>query len=84
MASTFVNDKFSQAFFGSPSNTDYFLDVNRLEGDELIETKPVFSGCDAHSFEDLNAWLGKLVIKAGSAIKQPTWIKAEIDFEGLK
>jgi ABC-type lipoprotein export system ATPase subunit len=77
-------DKFSQAFFGSCSNTEYFLDTNRLEGEDLIEAKPVFSGCDAHSFEDLTAWLGKQVIKDGEIIKQPTWIKAEIDFEGLR
>jgi len=77
-------DKFSQAFFGSSVNTEHFLDVNRLEGNDLIEAKPVFSGCDAHSFEDLSDWLGKQVLKDGEMIKQSTWIKAEIDFEGLR
>jgi ABC-type lipoprotein export system ATPase subunit len=77
-------DKFSQGFFGNSNNTEHFLDKDRLEGDEGIEAKPVFSGCDAHSFEDLDNWLGNLVLNEGEILKQPTWIKAEIDFEGLK
>lgn len=77
-------DKFSQGFFGNSNNTEHFLYKERLDDDEEIEAKPVFSGCDAHSFEDLDNWLGKLVLKDGEILKQPTWIKADIDFEGLK
>jgi ABC-type lipoprotein export system ATPase subunit/flagellar biosynthesis chaperone FliJ len=77
-------DKFSQGFYGNSNNTEHFLSKDRLEGEEEIEAKPVFSGCDAHSFEDLDAWLGKLVLNEGEILKQPTWIKADIDFEGLK
>src|SRR5688572_32197468 len=56
-------DKFSQAFFGNSGNTQYFLKRNRLDNGEEIDPKPVLSGSDAHSFEDLKAWLGKTVPK---------------------
>jgi ABC-type lipoprotein export system ATPase subunit len=77
-------DKFSHVFFGSSSNTEYFLDPHRLEGSSTTDPKPVVSGCDAHSFQDLDAWLGKVVLKDGSRQKEPTWIKADLTYEGLR
>jgi ABC-type lipoprotein export system ATPase subunit len=77
-------DKFSHAFFGNSTNTAYFLKPNRLEDGNLIDPKPVVTGSDAHSFEDLDNFLGKVVIKDGNVVKEPTWIKADPTFEGLK
>jgi ABC-type lipoprotein export system ATPase subunit len=77
-------DKFSHGFFGNSGNTQWFLKTDRLENGEQIDPKPVISGCDAHSFQDLDAWLGKVVLQDGVAVKQCTWIKADLSFEGLK
>jgi len=77
-------DKFSHAFFGNSANAAYFLKRDRLEDKNLIDPKPVVSGSDAHSFEDLDNLLGKVVIKEGNVVKEPTWIKADPTFEGLK
>ena len=77
-------DKFSHGFFGNSGNTEHFLQKDRLEGKEEIEAKPVVSGCDTHSFADVDNWLGKLVMNEGEILKQPTWIKADLTFEGLK
>jgi ABC-type lipoprotein export system ATPase subunit len=77
-------DKFSHGFLGNSSNVEYFLKKDRLEGKEEVEAKPVISGCDAHSFTDVDSWLGKLVMNEGDVLKQPTWIKADLTFEGLK
>jgi ABC-type lipoprotein export system ATPase subunit len=77
-------DKFCHGFFGNSNNTEYFLKPNRLEGGSKTDPKPVISGCDAHSFGDLDAWLGKVVLKAGVRQKESTWIKADLTFEGLK
>lgn len=81
-------DKICDAFFGGQQNVDYYLNVKRYEEDEIAKAKPVISGCDAHSFDDLDNWLGKrfeknindeIVIE-----KDVTWIKADPTFEGLK
>ncbi|MGD1082183.1 MAG: TrlF family AAA-like ATPase [Candidatus Sulfotelmatobacter sp.] len=77
-------DKFSHGFFGNTSNTEYFLTVNRLEDGSTTSPKPVVSGSDAHSFNDLDRWLGKVVLQDGVRIKEATWIKADLTFEGLK
>jgi ABC-type cobalamin/Fe3+-siderophores transport system ATPase subunit len=77
-------DKFSNGFFGNSSNTDHFLDIDRLDADEEIRPKPVVAGCDAHSFIDLDDWLGKDVEKDGEIFKQSSWIKADLTYEGLK
>jgi ABC-type lipoprotein export system ATPase subunit len=77
-------DKFSHAFFGNSNNTEYFLKADRLEDGSKADPKPVISGSDAHSFEDLDAWLGKVVLKGGIRQKEPTWIKGDLTFEGLK
>jgi hypothetical protein len=63
-------DKFSHAFFGNSTNTSYFLSLDRMEDESQIDAKPVVSGSDAHSFEDLDNLLGKLVIKEGNVVKE--------------
>lgn len=77
-------DKFSNAVFGNPSNIDYFLSKDRFEDkDQESQPKPVFSGCDAHDFGNLQSWLGKQVLNE-SYSKFITWIKADLTFEGLQ
>jgi hypothetical protein len=77
-------DKFSSGFFGNSGNTQYFLNPNRLEDGSKTDPKPVITGCDAHSFVDLRSWLGKVVLKDGVRIRESTWIKADLTFEGLR
>jgi len=79
-------DKFSDAFFGNAGNVDYFLSTNRAEDkSEYTKPKPVLSGCDAHSLKELNERLGQVVSESGKGILlEPTWIKADLTYEGLK
>jgi energy-coupling factor transporter ATP-binding protein EcfA2 len=79
-------DKFSDAFFGNSGSVEYFLRTNRAEDKgERTNPKPVLSGCDAHSFADLDEKLGQVVSNATDGIvHEPTWIKADLTFEGLK
>lgn len=79
-------DKFSNAFFGNARNVEYFLKTDRAEDKaEHTEPKPVLSGCDAHSFADLDDKLGQVVSDATDGIvHEPTWIKADLTYEGLK
>lgn len=79
-------DKFSDAFFGNAGNVEWFLCTSRAEDrSEYTEPKPVLSGCDAHSFADLNARLGQVVTNpADGVVLEPTWIKADLTYEGLK
>jgi ABC-type lipoprotein export system ATPase subunit len=79
-------DKFSDAFFGNAGNVDYFLSTKRAEDKtEYTEPKPVLSGSDAHSLADLAARLGQVVSDTATGIVlEPTWIKADLTFEGLK
>ncbi|MCL4745710.1 MAG: AAA family ATPase [Burkholderiaceae bacterium] len=79
-------DKFSDAFFGNSGNAEYFLRTDRAEDKaEHTERKPVLSGCDAHSFADLDERLGQVVSDATDGIvNEPTWIKSDLTFEGLK
>jgi hypothetical protein len=76
-------DKESDAFFGNPGSTAHFLDVDRLETNEKVAPKPVFAGCDAHSFNDIDQRLGKHVATRGNE-QHITWIKADLTFEGLQ
>lgn len=71
-------DKASDAFFGSSKNTDYFLGQSRYEGEAVSDPKPVFSGTDAHSFDDLSRLSGD---EAGY---EATWVKADLTFRGLR
>lgn len=71
-------DKASDAFFGSSKNTGHFLKSDRYEDGSLSHRKPVYSGSDAHSFEDLARLSGD---EAGF---ESTWIKADLTFRGLR
>jgi hypothetical protein len=75
-------DKESDAFFAGSGSREYFLDVDRLDSDERIAPKPVFCGCDAHSFDALRNGLGKHSDASG-AQQNITWIKADPSYEGL-
>jgi hypothetical protein len=69
-------DRKCQFIFGGHQNRDYYLGTNRYENREPSLKKPVISGSDAHSFDDLKAKLGK-----GQFC---TWIKAMPTFNGLR
>ena len=71
-------DKASHGFFGSSKNSSYFLDEDRYEGDVKARKKPVYSGSDAHSFDDLDRLSGD---EQGY---EATWIKADLTFRGLR
>jgi len=79
-------DKLSDAFFGNASNVSYFLMSDRAEDQtEFTKPKPVLAGCDAHSLTDLDEKLGQVVSDATVGIvHEPTWIKADLTYEGLK
>ncbi|MGE3977582.1 MAG: TrlF family AAA-like ATPase, partial [Nitrospira sp.] len=79
-------DKFSNAFFGNAKNVEWFRSTNRGENkSEYTEPKPVLSGCDAHSLSDLDEKLGQVVSNPTDGIvHEPTWIKADLTYEGLK
>ncbi|UKV16868.1 AAA family ATPase [Thalassospiraceae bacterium SW-3-3] len=71
-------DKASDAFFGVAKNTDHYLKIDRYEDRTLSPMKPVFTGSDAHSFEDLARLSGDEVDY------DSTWIKADHSFRGLR
>lgn len=77
-------DKLSDSFFGRSSSVAHFLSTERLENKaDTISPKPVFSGCDAHTFADLEDRLGREV-NDGSHQTEVTWVKADPGFEGLR
>ena len=78
--------KFSDAFFGNAGNVEWFLGTSRAEDkSEYTEPKPVLSGCDAHSLADLDTKLGQVVTTpTDGVVLEPTWIKADLTYEGLK
>ncbi|MGN6313901.1 MAG: TrlF family AAA-like ATPase [Rhodanobacteraceae bacterium] len=78
--------KFSDAFFGNAGNVDWFLGTSRAENkSEYTAPKPVLSGSDAHCLGDLDAKLGKVVTtRTDGVVLEPTWIKADLTYEGLK
>ena len=78
-------DKFSDAFFGNSRNVEYFLNTSRGEDPaEYFARKPVLSDCDAHSFPDLTEMLGQVASRSNGSVFEPTWIKADPTYEGLK
>lgn len=81
-------DKNCNAFFGGIQNVEYYLTTERYEEPvKISKPKPVLSGCDAHSFEDLNSKLGKKLVddqNSSITICDNTWIKSDLTFEGLK
>lgn len=74
-------DEAAHGFFGSAGNVEHYLDTKRAKGGGKLPAKPVFAGSDAHSFEDLEAWLGREVREGIK--KSVTWIKADPNFDGL-
>lgn len=78
-------DKDVHAIFGKDvENSTYFLKTDRYEDKtQASKPKPVFGGCDAHSFTDLDNWLGKAV-EDQSTRQAVTWVKADPTFEGLQ
>jgi ABC-type dipeptide/oligopeptide/nickel transport system ATPase component len=79
-------DKLSDAFFGNMGNVEYFLCTHRAEDKtEHTKPKPVLSGCDAHSLSEMDERLGQVLSDSSSGIVlEPTWIKSDLTFEGLK
>lgn len=78
-------DKFSNCFWGHQGNVEYFLDPDRLEAPDVTALKkPVLSASDAHSFEDMEARLGRVELRDDGSRYEPTWIKADPTFEGLR
>ncbi len=76
-------DKFTNAIFGGSGNVDWYLREDRFgDTSQLSMPKPVFAGSDAHSYDQLDQWLGKNVSKEGEH-KEVTWIKADLTYEGL-
>ncbi|QRV02831.1 hypothetical protein JTE88_03660 [Arcanobacterium phocisimile] len=77
-------DKFSDAFFGNSKSSEHFLRSDRYEDkNQISAAKPVFSGSDAHNFEDLERWTGRS-ISGSDNDKITTWIKADLSFAGLQ
>jgi hypothetical protein len=85
-------DKFSDAFLGGSQNIEYYLKGDRYKDSLTSLPKPVIAGSDSHSFDDLDAFLGKRVTKEldqggkkSELIERDiTWIKADPTYEGLK
>jgi hypothetical protein len=77
-------DKYSDGFYANShsGSREYFLQTDRLEGNEETPPKPVFDGCDAHTFEELRAHLGTHITE-GDAQRNITWIKADPTYAGL-
>lgn len=75
-------DRLAHAVFGNARNASYYLRTDRAEDGAVTIAKPVFGGCDAHDFTQLENWLGREVTAADSR-KSVTWVKADPTFEGL-
>ncbi|MFC9335852.1 TrlF family AAA-like ATPase [Arthrobacter sp. NPDC057009] len=76
-------DQLSDGFFGASSSSEYFLQTDRMElPGSFVRPKPVFSGCDSHSFEQLGSRLGKTIEQADQR-NEVTWIKADPTYAGL-
>jgi hypothetical protein len=77
-------DKLCDAFYGNRNNVAYFLRTDRYEDStQKSKPKPVYAGSDAHSFQQLDDWLGR-TFEGNSTRKDVTWIKADPTFEGLQ
>lgn len=75
-------DKYCDAIFGNQGNVEYYLSPCRYETEQRSIPKPVFGGCDAHSFEDLKVGLGRHLRSEGND-HSITWVKADPTYEGL-
>lgn len=70
-------DRECDIFFGNAGNKDFLLRTDRYKSGESLP-KPVVSGSDAHSFNDLERLSGDV------SGYPPTWIKADSTFRGLQ
>lgn len=70
-------DRTCDIFFGNERNTRFFLRNDRY-AQGASEPKPVISGSDAHSFDELERLSGDVSGFPG------TWIKADTTFAGLR
>lgn len=70
-------DEIADLFFGNANNKEWFLRDDRYKQGES-DAKPVVSGSDAHSFEDLTRLEGNV------ANFESTWIKSNLTFRGLQ
>ena len=70
-------DELADLFFGNSKNKEWFLRTDRyVKG--ASKPKPVVSGSDSHSFEDL-------IRLEGNVPKfEATWIKSDLTFRGLQ
>lgn len=76
-------DKLCDAIFGSSGNVGWFLSKDRYDDKNQVSVpKPVFAGCDAHSFDQLERSLGHAVGDPGNR-REITWVKADPTYEGL-
>jgi ABC-type lipoprotein export system ATPase subunit len=74
-------DKECDLFFARSQDRDFFLRLDRYDD---AKGKPVISGSDVHSFDQLERWLGKEFVGEDGTEREITWIKADLTFEGLK
>jgi ABC-type lipoprotein export system ATPase subunit len=74
-------DKCCHVFFARSQDKGYFLKNDRYMG---AKKKPVISGSDCHSFEQLDNCLGKTFFGDDESVREITWIKADLTFDGLK
>jgi hypothetical protein len=74
-------DKHCDAFFGRSQDKDHFLKEGRYED---AMQKAVVAGSDSHSFAHLENYLGKEFFGEDGVIREVTWIKADLTFQGLK
>lgn len=70
-------DELADLFFGNSKNKSWFLRNDRYK-QGVSQPKPVVSFSDAHSFAELERLEGNVVNH------EPTWIKADLTFRGLK
>lgn len=81
-------DKICNIFFGNKGSVDFFLNKKEGRSQYGLSKKPVISGSDSHSFQDLEKKLGKKYIKKDANEQicdntEITWIKSDPSFEGL-
>lgn len=70
-------------FANSSSREHWLRPANRSEKEgKKFVPHPTFGGCDAHSFEHLEAALGKTIVE-GDNQAETTWIKAKPTWSGL-
>lgn len=70
------------AIFARSRDAEHWLNSARGSGAIAARPKPTFGGCDAHSLEELKKTLGRSGTDE-SRTWETTWIKADLNYEGL-